>query len=163
LDGIPAKGTEPARLCASAPGYNGGGERAGQTIAVRGYYRRIADMLDLDRLGERLPGPPATGFFARHGKLLRRVLVGGFLFLAGSAAVLFAGDYAVLRYRMTVGNSAFGTVTVRPYYSVRLKNGKTEFLFQEAQPETCVNSLFPHFDTAPCWYLRHRPEKRTEI
>jgi hypothetical protein len=35
-------------------------------------------MLDPGRLGERLPGPPATGFFAQ---LLRRMPVKSFLFL----------------------------------------------------------------------------------
>ncbi len=52
---------------------------------------------------------------------------------------------------------------VRPYYAVRLKSGKTEFLFQAPRQQTCVNSLFPHFGTAPCWYLQRHPEQRTDI
>jgi hypothetical protein len=132
-------------------------------IAVCGYYQRIADMLDFDRLGERLPGPPVNGFFARHGKRIRQALIWGPLLLAGLAAVLFAGDYAVLRYRLATESEALGRVTVRPYYAVRLKSGKTEFLFQDPQPETCVKSLVPHFGRTPCWYLHRHPEKRTEI
>jgi hypothetical protein len=130
---------------------------------VREYYQRITDMLDLDRLGERLPGPPSNGFFARHGKRIRRALLWGPLLLAGLAAVLFAVDYAVLRYRLAAGTGALGQVTVRPYYAVRLKSGKTEFLFQDPRPETCVNSLLPHLGASPCWYLRQHPEKRTQI
>lgn len=130
---------------------------------MRGYYQRVADMLDLDRMGERLPGPPADEFLARHGKRIRQALIWGPLLLAGFAAILFAGDYAVLRYRVAAGAEAFGKVTVTPFYAVRLKSGKTEFLFQDPRTETCVNSLFPHLSRTPCWYLRGHPEKRTEI
>lgn len=130
---------------------------------MRGYYQRVADMLDLDRLGERLPGPPTGGFFRRYGKRIRQALIWGPLLLVSLAAALFAGDYAVFRYRLAAGTGALGAVTVRPYYAVRLKSGKTEFLFRDSQPETCVNSLFPHLSRTPCWYLRRHPEKRTEI
>jgi hypothetical protein len=130
---------------------------------VRGYYQRIADMLDLDRLGERLPGTPASRFFTRYGKLIRRALVWGFLLLAALGTFLFAGDYGLLRYRLAARTGALGQVTVRAYYAVRLKSGKTEFLFQDPRAESCVNSLFPHLSRTPCWYLRRHPEKRTQI
>ena len=120
-------------------------------------------MLDLDRMGEHLPGPPTAGFFARHGKRIRRSLIRGSLFLAGLVGLLFAGDYVVLRYRAATGKHAFGTAPIRPYYAVRLKSGKTEFLFQDPRVETCVNSLFPHSGKTPCWYVRRHPEKRTQI
>jgi len=151
-------------FCAPAPGYNGGGvKETSQDLAVRGYYQRVVDMLDLDRLGERLPGAPSHGFFARHGKRIRQTLLWGALLLAGLATILFAGDYAVLRYRVAAGTQAFGKVTVRPYYAVRLKSGKTEFLFQDTREETCVSSLFPHLSRMPCWYLHRHPDRRTEI
>lgn len=133
------------------------------TAAVRGYYQRIADMLDLDRMGERLPGRPGSSFLGRHGRRIARVLVWCVISLAVLVAIAFAGDCAALRYRIAAQRNPFGTVTVRPYYAVRLKSGKTEFLFQAPRPETCVNSLFPHFSMAPCWYLRRHPEKRTDI
>lgn len=133
------------------------------TIPVRGYYQRIADMLDLDRMGERLPGPPESRFLARHGRRVLRGLAWTFLLLAGLGAVAFPADYAVLRYRMAAGRSPFGVVTVRPYYAVRLKSGKTEFLFQDPRQESCVNSVFPHFGEEPCWYARRHTEKRTDI
>jgi hypothetical protein len=120
-------------------------------------------MLDLDQMGERLPGPPASGFLARNGKRLRRALIWGALLLTGLAAILFAGDYGVLRYRIAARRAPFDAVTVRPYYAVRLKSGKTEFLFQDPQLETCANSFFPHLGRTPCWYLRRHPEKRTDI
>ena len=130
---------------------------------MRGYYQRIADMLDLDRMGERLPGPPPSSFLGRHGRRIGRALGWCVLWVAVLAAVAFAGDYAVLRYRIAAQRSPFGAVTVRSYYAVRLKSGKTEFLFQAPRPETCVNSLFSHFGVTPCWYIRRHPEKRTDI
>ena len=130
---------------------------------MRGYYQRIADMLDLDRMGERLPGPPESRFLVLHGRRIRRVLGNTILFLAALVAMAFLADYAVLRYRVAVGSNPFGTVNVHPYYAVRLKSGKTEFLFQDPREETCVNSLFPHLGKAPCWYARRHPEKRTDI
>ena len=133
------------------------------SISVRGYYQKIADMLDLDRMGERLSGPPPSRFLARHGQQIRHALGWAVLLLAGLAAFAFAGDYAGLRYRIAAQKDPFGAVTVRPYYAVRLKSGKTEFLFEDPQPETCVNSLFPHFGMTPCWYARRHPERRIDI
>lgn len=145
------------------PATMAGGPSLVWTAAVRGYYQRIADMLDLDRMGERLPGPPSNGFLVRHGRRIWRASLWGVLFLAALVAVTFVGDYALLRYRIAAQRNPFGSVTVRPYYAVRLKSGKTEFLFQNPQPETCVNSLFPRFGMAPCWYARRHLEKRTDI
>src|SRR5579864_6052186 len=107
--------------------------------------------------------PPPSRFLARHGQRIRRSLGWGVLLLAGLAALAFAGDYAVLRYRIAAQKDPFGAVTVRPYYAVRLKSGKTEFIFQAPRQQTCVNSLFPHFGTAPCWYLQRHPERRIDI
>jgi len=130
---------------------------------VRGYYQRITDMLDLDRMGERLPGPPVRGFFPRYGQIIKRALLFGFISLAVLLLILFAGDYARIRYRMAAHNHPFDSLTVRPYYAVRLKSGKTEFMFQDPVSETCLNSLFPHFGMTPCWYARRHLEKRTDM
>lgn len=72
-------------------------------------------------------------------------------------ALLYAGDYTVVRYRVARNRNPFGTVQVQPYYLVPLKDGKTEFMFLDPQNQTCVRSLFPHMGRTPCWYLsRHR-------
>jgi hypothetical protein len=39
------------------------------------------------------------------------------------------------------------------------KNGKTEFVFQPAQLQQCVHSLFAHEGYLPCWYLSRHPEQ----
>ena len=132
-------------------------------VSVRGYYQKIADMLDLDRMGVRLSGPPSSRLLARSGQQIRSALAWGVLLLAAMAAFTFVGDYAVLRYRMAAQKDPFGAVTVRRFYAVRLKSGKTEFLFQDPRLETCVNSLVPHFEMAPCWSTRRHPERRIDI
>jgi hypothetical protein len=76
---------------------------------------------------------------------------------------VYAGDYVSLRYRIPPNRSQFGSVTVKEMYAIHEKNNKTEYQFPPPQDETCVESLFPHFGYAPCWYLRRHTEKRIDI
>ena len=94
---------------------------------------------------------------------LQRWLLATILALAGTAALTFGVDYLIFRIRASTNWSAYDSVTVRHYYAVLHKNGKTEFLFDPPQPWTCVNALFPHAGSLPCWYLRRHPEQRTNI
>jgi len=80
--------------------------------------------------------------------------------LLALAALLYGGDWLVARFR---GPRAFGTVVVRPYYAVPLKDGKTEILMQPPETHTCVHSLLPHFGAAPCWYLEGHKQQRIDI
>jgi hypothetical protein len=87
--------------------------------------------------------------------MLKRVL---FSFVVVCAAVYLA-DIAILQLRQ----DPTSTVTVHPYTAIPRKDKKEEFLFDDPQDETCLNSLFPHQHTPPCWYLRRHPEKRTDL
>jgi hypothetical protein len=78
-------------------------------------------------------------------------------------ALLYAGDYAAVRIPIPSSRNPFGVVTVRPYYDVRLKSGKSEYYFLDPKKQTCVNSLFPHMGYAPCWYLRRHARQRIVI
>lgn len=51
----------------------------------------------------------------------------GVIVLVLVVLVIYGGDYLWLRYRMATKRNPFGNVTVNVYYSVRLKNGKTEY------------------------------------
>jgi len=74
--------------------------------------------------------------------------------------LIYAGDYAVVRFRIPKGRDPFGTVQVRIYYSVTKKDGKPDFYFNPPENQPCVRSLFPHFGYSPCWYLkRHKVQK----
>jgi hypothetical protein len=85
--------------------------------------------------------------------------------LSGVAIVLvsYAGDYIVFRLRAGLNRNPYGSVTVQHFDAVLKKNGKTEFLFDPPQAQTCVNALFPHEDFAPCWYLNRHREQETNI
>jgi hypothetical protein len=95
--------------------------------------------------------------------LLKRYVARALLFTLLIAAVAYAVDYAILRYRVATKRVPFGTVTVQSYDAVPQKDHKTEFLFENPHDETCVNSLFPHMGDAPCWYLRRHTEQRIDL
>lgn len=83
--------------------------------------------------------------------------------IALALVLLYASDYLILRYRVAAHRNAFGTVTVQPYYAVPRKDHKTEYLFDDPQDVTCVNSLFPHLGDSPCWYLNRNKQKRINL
>jgi hypothetical protein len=92
-------------------------------------------------------------------RLLKRLIVSIVLGLA----LLYVGDYAVIRYRVAANKNPYGTVTVQPYYAVPRKDHKTEFLFDDPQDQTCIHSIFPHFGDSPCWYLNRNKQKRIDM
>jgi hypothetical protein len=71
----------------------------------------------------------------------------------------YLGDLAVLHFR----KDPTGTVTVHPYTAVPRKDKREEYLFDDPQDQSCVNSVFPHRQMSPCWYLRRHPEVRTNL
>ena len=77
-------------------------------------------------------------------------------------SILYAGDYASVRFRIPPGREPYGTVSVRPYYVVPQKGGKLEFYFVDPYSQTCVKSLFPHFGYTPCWYLSRHARQRID-
>jgi hypothetical protein len=99
---------------------------------------------------------------ARIRCFLTRLIAATLSIVAGTLLFAYAVDYGVFRYRVA-GNRAFGQVTVTSYDAVQQKNGKTEFLFNDPQPQTCVKSLFPRAGYPPCWYLQRHTEQRTNI
>jgi hypothetical protein len=96
-------------------------------------------------------------------RILRRVLGMGVVALCGLLGIAYAADYLSVRYRIPGNREQFGTVTVRRYDAVQEKNGKTEFLFNPPEAQTCVRSLFPHIGYTPCWYQQRHAEQRTDI
>jgi hypothetical protein len=70
------------------------------------------------------------------------------------AALLYLGDWALLRVKMSHGEG-YGTVQVDEYLSTPLKGNKDEYDYMGAIPEPCAHSIFPH-GAPPCWWLaRH--------
>jgi hypothetical protein len=96
-------------------------------------------------------------------RMLKRIAIFGLLGVASALLLVYAGDFAVFRYRVAANRNAYGSVTVNHYTAVLQKNGKTTLTFDPPTPWTCVNSLFSHQGWLPCWYLSRHPDQRTDI
>jgi len=96
---------------------------------------------------------------ARLQRVLGRLFVIGISAAVGITLLAYAVDSIVFRYRV----QPFGQITVNSYDAVQQKNGKTEFIFNPPEAQTCVHALFPHAGFVPCWYLQHHTEPRTDI
>jgi hypothetical protein len=96
-------------------------------------------------------------------KQLKRVIVVGLCSVLGLTTLAYAVDYGVFRYRVATNRQPFGQITVSTYDAVLEKNGKTVFLFNPPEAQTCVHALFPRQGYVPCWYLQRHTEQRTDI
>jgi|SRR5579864_575313 len=94
---------------------------------------------------------------------LKRIVLIAILSVLILTALAYGLDYVVFRYRVAANRRAYGSVTVQHYYAVQQKSGKVTYIFDPPQPQTCVQSLFPHDGYSPCWYLTRHPEPRTDI
>jgi hypothetical protein len=100
---------------------------------------------------------------ARIKHLLQRLIVLGLASLLSLTLLAYGMDYIVFRYRVATNRQPFGQITVSSYDAVLQKNGKTEFLFNPPEAQTCANALFPRAGFVPCWYLQRHTEQRTNI
>jgi hypothetical protein len=81
-------------------------------------------------------------------------LVQSFVALAVVVGVLYAGDWLVLRMRVSHG-TAYGVVQVNQFLATPLKGNKVEYDLMGTVPMTCSRSIFPQGNPA-CWWLeRH--------
>lgn len=79
--------------------------------------------------------------------------------LVTGVAVLYLGDLAALHFR----KNPTGVVTVHPYTAVPRNDKREELIFDDPRDQSCVNSLFPHRQMVPCWYLKRHPEQRNNL
>jgi hypothetical protein len=116
--------------------------------------------------------PPASGYndtpvtpvlSAEIKHWLMRVIIVGTASVLGLTALAYAVDFAVFRYRVATNRQPFGQITVTSYDAIPQKSGRTQFIFQPPQPQTCVNSLFPREGYTPCWYLQRHTEQRIDM
>jgi hypothetical protein len=94
---------------------------------------------------------------------VKGIAAGTIIGLSVLFGITYAGDYAILRYRVAAKRNPFGTVSVSSYYAVQEKNNKTEYIFNNQENQTCVHSLFHHLEYTPCWYLSRHAEKQITI
>jgi hypothetical protein len=81
------------------------------------------------------------------GRLVRLVIV-----LAIVTGLLYVGDWAVLRVRVSHG-TAYGVVQVHQFLATPLKGNKVEYDLMGTVPTTCSHSLFPQQGHPACWWL----------
>lgn len=79
------------------------------------------------------------------------------------AAVVYGGDFLWLQVLALRKQPQFGNVTLQTYYTVKLKNGKTEYDYGGPQDVECAHSLFPHYGDQPCWYVGRKTEQQIDI
>jgi hypothetical protein len=78
------------------------------------------------------------------------------------ALAVYAGDFISVHYGIPKGRAQFGSVRVQRYYAVKLKNQRTELMFQPPQTQSCVHSLFPQLGASPCWYVERHTTQRID-
>jgi hypothetical protein len=98
--------------------------------------------------------PDATNTRPPLSAVLRRAFVPAVIVLCTLFIALYAGDYAVLRFRMAQGgpNSVLSTVTI--LYAAPIRGDKLSVFTDQPERQACVRSIFPQLTYRPCWYLR---------
>ncbi|MGB8890126.1 MAG: hypothetical protein WCC87_25605 [Candidatus Korobacteraceae bacterium] len=89
---------------------------------------------------------------------MKRVLI----ILVIAVAVLYAADFLSLRFGIPARNPV-GSVTVHTFYSVKLKNGKTEYDYYGDHEVNCTNSAFPQYGLKPCWWASRHTNEQIKI
>jgi hypothetical protein len=82
------------------------------------------------------------------GRLVRWMMV-----LAVLLGLLYVGDWAVLRVRVSRG-TAYDVVQVNQFLATPLKGNKVEYDLMDTVPMTCSRSIFPQQGNPACWWLR---------
>lgn len=85
------------------------------------------------------------------------------VFLLLSSIGVYAADFAWIEYRTNTSTEGIQSVQIQRYYAVKIKSGKTEYMFDAPTAEPCVASLFPHWGRPPCWYLRRHTRRRVDL
>lgn len=93
---------------------------------------------------------------------MKRILFISVRWLVLAAVLLYAADYLSLRYSIP-SRQEFGSVMVAQSYAIPQKDRKMEYTFDPPAPQTCVNSLFPHFGDPPCWYLSRHTRQQVNV
>ena len=79
-----------------------------------------------------------------------------------AAGILYLADFLSLRLHVPA-RDPLGAVTVHTYYSVKLKNGRTEFDYVGDHDVNCSNSVLPQMGVKPCWYVSRHTQEQINI
>lgn len=97
------------------------------------------------------------------GRRIKTWLKRSLLSIAMLGAVLWAGDWLLLRLKVARNRDAFGSVEVHYRYAVHLKNKRIEQYTAKPRMQECVHSAFPHLNENPCWYVERHANDMQEL
>lgn len=97
------------------------------------------------------------------GKRIRRYVIRALAVAMVLGAVVWTADWLLLRRKIAQTQDAFGEVKVHRRYAIHLKNKQIEQRSEKPKMEECVNSIFPHYDETPCWYLARHPDQVVDL
>jgi hypothetical protein len=88
----------------------------------------------------------------------------GVIALIAAIALVYVGDYLIVRWKMAhpATAPAFGTIQMYRLLAIPMKDGKTDYELDANQPvilTPCVHALFPHMGNSPCWYLQRNSQQ----
>jgi hypothetical protein len=75
------------------------------------------------------------------------------LALAVLLALVYAGDWTILRIRQSRG-TAYSSVQVNQFLASPLKGNKVEYDWMGTVEQQCSRSLFPQAGNPACWWLK---------
>jgi hypothetical protein len=84
---------------------------------------------------------------------MMRVIARALICFVAGLAIVYAGDWGVLRVRMA-RQTAYSSVQVDQFLASALKNSKEEYDYMGTVAQPCVRSIFPHASDLPCWWLK---------
>jgi hypothetical protein len=93
---------------------------------------------------------------------VKRIVLITLAAFAALGGLAYLGDDLSLRFGIPA-RAEFGSFDVRHFYAVKLKNKSTNYMYDDPQPEECVNALFPHFGDNPCWYTKRHTTVEIKI
>jgi hypothetical protein len=99
----------------------------------------------------------------RIKRLLKRITVITISSAITLTALAYAIDCAVFRHRVATNRQPFGQIVVTTYDAIPQKSGKTQFIFNPPEVQTCANALFPRQGYVPCWYLQRHADQRIDM
>lgn len=100
---------------------------------------------------------------ARVKQVLERLILATLTAIVSVTALTYTVDYLIFRYRLSTNRQPFAQLMVYSYDAIPQKSGKTQFIFNPPEPQTCARSLFPRAGYVPCWYLQRHTEPRTDM
>jgi hypothetical protein len=86
-------------------------------------------------------------------RMILRWLSFAALGVAGAAALVYVGDWAVFYAR----GKPQDQIQVTRYMATPLKGHKTEYFYEGTQMTPCARALFPQDGMDACWYRRRHP------